>query len=89
MNMDNVEWFEASENSNGIVSIAMTEIDKEIHLGRIVGYNGILKGEKVIYKDNEYTVVMTSRLGHFGLSETGKLPYTICASPNEVSVCPQ
>ncbi|EOQ07799.1 hypothetical protein [Bacillus cereus] len=87
--MENVKWLEASENSNGITSIAMVEINKGLSVGRIVGYNGILKGEKVIYKDNEYTVVMASRLGHFGLSETGKLPYTICASPNEVSVCQQ
>ncbi|WAI24906.1 MAG: hypothetical protein NRZ50_18030 [Bacillus paranthracis] len=30
---------------------------------RIVGYNGILKGDKVLYKGEEYTVVMVSRLG--------------------------
>ncbi|HEK9103306.1 TPA: hypothetical protein SUB30_004780 [Bacillus pseudomycoides] len=75
--MENVVWFEANENNDGIETLAMLE-------GRIVGYNGILKDEKVIYKDNQYTVVMVSRLGDFGLSETGELPYTLRVSPRYV-----
>ncbi|MCK1999861.1 hypothetical protein MZM54_00505 [[Brevibacterium] frigoritolerans] len=83
--MSHIEWYEASENNDGVKTLAMSEIDKELNLGRIVGYNGILKGDTVVYKGKEYTVVMVSRLGHFGLSETGKLPYTLCVRPDEVT----
>ncbi|MED2737722.1 hypothetical protein [Bacillus toyonensis] len=83
--MEGIQWFEASDNDDGIKTIAMIDIDKELNLGRTVGYNGILKGDEVMYKEKVYTVVMVSRLGHFGLSDTGKLPYALCVSPSEVT----
>lgn len=83
--MEGVQWYEANENNDGIKTIAMIPIDKELNIGRTVGYNGILKGDKVKYKDKEYAVVMVSRLGHFGLSETGELPYILSVSPIEVT----
>lgn len=83
--MEGVQWFEASDNDDGIKMIAMMDIDQELNLGRIVGYNGILKGDEVMYEEKVYTVVMVSRLGHFGLSDTGKLPYTLCVSPSVVT----
>lgn len=83
--MEGVQWFEASDNDDGIKTIAMIEIEKELNLGRTVGYNGILKGDEVMYGEKVYTVVMVSRLGHFGLSDTGKLPYTLCVAPFEVT----
>lgn len=82
--MDNIEWFKASKNNDGIKTFAMTNIDTSCNVGRIVGYNGILKGDKVTYEGIEYTVVVVSRLGYFGLSETGELPYTVTARPDEV-----
>lgn len=79
-----IEWFEETEeNEEGITSIAFSELNRSKTLGRIVGYNGILNGERVIYNNEEYTVVMVSRMGDFGLSLTGKLPYTIRASPKK------
>jgi len=82
--LENVQWFEVSENKDGVETIGMTQIDKQLNLGRTVGYNGILKGEKVSYEGKDYTVVVVSRLGYFGLSETGELPYTLTARPDEV-----
>lgn len=83
--MDNVEWHKANDNELGIETIAFTELDKALNVGRIVGYNGILKGDKVLYRDKEYTVVMVSRLGHIGLSKTGNLPYTETSYPTELT----
>lgn len=86
--MNDIVWEEAAENDMGITSIAFSELGKitsDLRIGRIVGYNGILKGDTVEYKGKEYTVVMVSRLGHLGLSETGKLPYTVTALPNDVT----
>lgn len=81
----NVEWLEAYPKANGIETIALQDMGRStINSGRIVGYNSILKGDKAVYKDKEYTIVMVSRLGYFGLSETGQLPYTETAYPNEV-----
>ena len=67
--MEDIKWHEAEENNDGIKTIAMIELDKKSKgvtmygYNRIVGYNGIIKGEKVLYKGEEYTVVMVSRLG--------------------------
>lgn len=79
---DYVEWLPAEPNDDGIDKIAFVE--DYPGLRRIVGYDGILKGDKVSYKNKEYTVVMVSRLGHLGLSETGELPYTTVTKPSEV-----
>jgi len=85
-----IEWEDADlecevNKTNGITSAAFQEeIHGEFRRWIRVGYNGILKGERVFYDGDEYTVVMVSRLGHFGLSKTGKLPYTERVSPNEV-----
>lgn len=73
-----IDWFPANKNDEGIETIAF---DKR----GIIGFNGILKGEKVFYEDKEYTIVMVSRLGDFGLSETGELPYSLRVSPLKVT----
>ncbi|MGR5961332.1 hypothetical protein ACT7DN_26960 [Bacillus paranthracis] len=50
--MEDIKWHEAEENNDGIKTIAMIELDKKLKgvtmygYNRIVGYNGILKGEK-------------------------------------------
>ncbi|HFK1427516.1 MULTISPECIES: hypothetical protein [Bacillus cereus group] len=77
--MRDIEWHETNENNDEIKTIAMYGDN------RIVGYNGILKGDKVLYKGEEYTVVMVSRLGDFGLSKTGELPYILRACPKGVA----
>ncbi|MDA1614199.1 hypothetical protein PDK26_23585 [Bacillus cereus] len=82
--MGKIEWHEATENNQGIQTIGMIGVILGSDFKRIIGYNGIMKGDKVLFENNEYTIVMVSRLGHFGLSETGKLPYTKCVLPNEV-----
>lgn len=76
--MEGIKWEEANINDAGITTIAF---DEE---GRIVGYNGILKGEKVLHEGKEYTIVTVSRLGDFGLSETGNLPYCKRVLPSMV-----
>ena len=80
------EWLPANENEYGIETIAFEPIGKHGELHKTIGYNGILKGDKVNYKQKTYTVVMVSRLGHMGLSETGELLYTETVYPNEVSI---
>ncbi|WP_249927438.1 hypothetical protein [Heyndrickxia sporothermodurans] len=80
-----MEWLPAKENDMGIETIAFEPIDECGELHRTIGYNGILKGDSVLYKGKEYTVVMVSRLGHIGLSETGQLPYTETAFPRELT----
>ena len=81
-----IVWQEAVENDKRIKTIAFEGLgDVFPNVGRIIGFNGILKGDKVKYQDKDYTVVMVSRLGHFGLSETGELPYKVCVYPNEVT----
>lgn len=83
--MITVEWEKAIENKHGIETIAIeTGRYFETHQ-QIVGYNGILKGDNVLYNDEEYTVVMVSRLGHMGLSKTGALPYTEQSYPTELT----
>lgn len=84
--MNNIEWYEASENNFGIETIAFEYLGKDIPgYGKIIGYNEILKGDKVIYKNKEYTIVMVSRMGDFGLSETGELPYALRVIPTDVN----
>lgn len=79
------EWYEVDENEEGIKNIAFQlEGFAFGKVQRTVGYNGILKGEKVTYEGKPYTIVMVSRLGDFGLSETGELPYIIRVHPTEV-----
>lgn len=80
-----VEWLPANKNEYAIETIAFEPIDKYGEYHRTIGYNGFLKGEKVNYKDKQYTIVMVSRLGDFGLSETGELPYILRVSPKEVT----
>lgn len=82
--MEDIKWYEADDNENGIEIIGFADIDKKLNVGRIVGYNNIIVGDKVIYKGREYTVVMASRMGDFGLSLTGELPYEIRVEPKEV-----
>lgn len=81
-----IEWHEANKNAEGIKTIAYKPINKQINHWAIVGYNGILKGDKVEYEGKEYTIVMVSRLGDFGLSETGELPYMLRVSPTKVKI---
>lgn len=85
--MSEIKWHEVEQNQNndGIVTMALLTEDEEMGWYKTVGYNGILKGDQVTYKDEKYTVVMVSRLGHFGLSNTGKLPYTLSVLPKEVT----
>ena len=79
-----IEWLAASDNDDGIDTIALETISEKHKLYKTVGYNNILKGDKVTHEGKEYTVVMVSRLGDFGLSETGALPYTLRVSPKSV-----
>lgn len=88
--MNNITWVEATQDElaieSSIKTIAFKDLGKVIpNVGEIVGYNGILKGDKVSYEDKQYTVVMVSRMGNFGLSETGKLPYTKRIIPKSVT----
>ncbi|MHC9080519.1 hypothetical protein [Bacillus safensis] len=82
--MSAISWEKAKPNDYGIQEIGFK--DSEDFGRRIVGYNGILIGDKVKWKmDNgTYTLVMTSRLGHVGLSRTGQLPYTETTYPREI-----
>lgn len=83
--MNNITWEEAQNNNYGIQTIGFK--DDENFGRRIVGFNDIVVGDKVRWnKDNVvYTLVMTSRLGHIGLSTTGQLPYTVTVYPNEIT----
>ncbi|WP_342487304.1 hypothetical protein NSQ30_10605 [Bacillus sp. FSL R7-0651] len=82
--MNEITWEEAKNNNYGIKTIGFK--DDENFGRRIVGFNDILVGDKVRWnKDNTvYTLVMTSRLGHIGLSTTGELPYTETTYPSEI-----
>ena len=75
------KWVEAETNEKGILTIAIEE-----NRHNYVGYNGILKGETVVYEEDgkEYKIAMVSKLGRFGLSEKGKLPCTILTPPTSV-----
>ena len=79
-----IEWHEVSENADGFETMAFENNEIVNGYGRVIGYNGILKGDKVSFSNEMYTVVMVSRLGHMGLSKTGALPYTKTAYPNEL-----
>lgn len=80
--MEKVTWYDHNiQNDQGITSYAIRESDD---YGFLWGYNGIVKGDTVIYEGEEWTVVMVSRLGDFGLSQTGELPYTTRVNPNKV-----
>jgi hypothetical protein len=76
------KWVEAETNDKGILTIAI-EVDNRHNY---VGYNGILKGDTVVYQEDgkEYKIAMVSKIGRFGLSETGKLPCTILTLPTFV-----
>lgn len=84
VNTLDAEWEEVKDHEF-ITSIAI----KKYAMGqsiteKIVGYNNILIGESVSYNDSIYTVVMVSRLGDFGLSRTGELPYEKRIEPHKV-----
>ncbi|MGE6627840.1 hypothetical protein [Bacillus pumilus] len=82
--MSDITWEKAKPNKYGIQTIGFK--DSEDFGRRIVGFNDISIGDKVRRKmDNgTYTLVMTSRLGHVGLSRTGQLPYTETTYPSEI-----
>lgn len=85
--MPKIEWHDADVNENGIEKIAFQDLGKDIpNAGQIVGYNGILKGDEVKYGSKTYKIVMVSRLGDFGISFDGKLPYINRVSPISVTL---
>jgi hypothetical protein len=84
--MNDIRWHDANENNDGVKTVAIEIRRDGFGLGsQIVGYNGILKGNVVTYQGKKYIVVMVSRLGDFGLSETGGLPYKLRVRPDEVT----
>lgn len=88
--MENIEWKEAVQDEgtikDGVKTIAFKNFGKVFpNVGEIVGYNGILRGDLVINEGKKYTVVMVSRMGDFGLSETGILPYIKRTIPKNVT----
>jgi hypothetical protein len=88
--MGNITWENVIQDeqtiTNGIKTIGFKDLGKVIpNVGEMVGYNGILKGDSVMYDGERYTVVMVSRMGDFGLSKTGKLPYIIRVVPKKVT----
>lgn len=83
---DNIKWEQACSNTQGITTIAYEDVDPKLGVYRTMGYNGILLGDKVLFGKDTYTVVMVSRLGDFGLSTTGELPYVMRVSPLEVTL---
>jgi ASC-1-like (ASCH) protein len=82
-----VVWYPCNDEGNGITSVGMkwvTSIGSSILHKDLWGYNGISKGDKVLFEGKEATVVMVSRFGDFGLSFTSDLPYVIRVSPKDV-----
>ncbi|MGY1423687.1 hypothetical protein [Bacillus cereus] len=47
--MGKIEWHEATENNQGIQTIGMLEVMLGSDFKRIIGYNGIIKGDKVLF----------------------------------------
>ncbi|MEJ1517343.1 hypothetical protein R3O67_29465 [Bacillus cereus] len=85
--MPKIEWHDADVNENGIETIAFQDLGEITpNAGKIVGYNGILKGDEVKYGYKTYKIVMVSRLGDFGISLDGKLPYINRVSPISVTL---
>lgn len=80
-----IEWHDVNKNTSGVEKMAFENNEIVNGYGRVIGYNGILKGDKVKFLNEVYTVVMVSRLGHMGLSKTGKLPYVETVYPNEIT----
>lgn len=84
--LQNVKWYDEDPTDDGIYKSAIESIDYEYCVREVqVGYNDILLGDYVIKDGERMRVVMVSRLGDFGLSSTGDLPYTIRVFPNEVT----
>lgn len=80
-----IVWEAAAENEYGIQTIAyQSERIENFSWEVIVGYNGIVLGDAVRYDGETWTVVHVSRLGLFGLSKTGQLPYEVRVWPNQV-----
>lgn len=80
-----IMWEEYIDEELGIFN-AGYEIEDHGDYGKIYknfGYNDISKGDYVIYENKKYAVVMVSRMGDFGLSTSGCLPYTIRVAPNK------
>lgn len=82
--MKDIHWKKAHANEHGIDTVGFGEFSQTLNVGRIVGYNGLTIGDQVLYKGELMYIVMASRLGHFGLSNTGELPYSITAYPKDV-----
>ena len=79
--MKDIIWEKVEDNDIGLETMALC---KDKYNSQICGWNGVLEGDWVWHNSKEYRVVMSSRLGDFGLSYNGKLPYEIRVSPNEV-----
>ena len=84
VNVENVVWHTDLEDTSTIFNYAI-ESHTRLRGTEVVGFNDILRGDEVEYEGKKYTVVMVSRLGDFGLSETGKLPYELRVPPNLVN----
>ena len=88
VNRDTLEWEDIEvQEPYGIYNVAWHQPypnpKRQAHWEH-AGYNDMLRGDKVMYNEIEYTIVMVSRMGDFGLSETGYLPYSIRVCPKEV-----
>ncbi len=86
MKNKNIEWRKVADNRFGITKMALKDIGYLYpSVGELVGYNGILLGDKVIYKEEVFTVVVVSKVSRsFGLSKNGELPSTVTALPKDV-----
>lgn len=85
-----IMWEEYIDEELGIFN-AGYEVIRHGNYGEIYqnyGYNDMSKGDLVSCNNEEYTIVMVSRMGDFGLSKTGSLPYSIRVAPNKCTKLP-
>lgn len=83
--MDKIIWESAKENTHGIKTIAHKYLDDIYsNIGILVGYNGIILGDRVMFLNEEWRVVYISPDGFFGLSKKGRLPTQRTASVKSV-----
>ncbi|QHW35730.1 hypothetical protein GZH47_33090 (plasmid) [Paenibacillus rhizovicinus] len=82
------KWIHMNPGREGIFNIAHKWTSQHLMQPDLYGYNNMTKGEKVIFKNDLWTIVMVSRMGDFGLSQTGELPYSIRVRPDECSKVP-
>lgn len=82
--MSNITWIEVVENENGIERVGIENYEDFLGIGNLVGINGFVIGDRVVYNGKMLVIVKVSRLGCVTLSDSNNSTYLERARTSEI-----